>query len=271
MLVGRLILALAFFAFYSTDLFWLNLAIMFAIGAGIGAYEGVTDALLLDIHDERQNYYINVNHFFVTLGSIIIAVYLTFLSLNWRNAVIQSGVVVLILAVVYALMRVRRRHASMNPISNDCASSPATACSNRPFCCHHSDRRRRSGFGGHPHLVSRRSPRHDGSIRPKSPLILFLVGMAVGRLLVGYFSKDAQIVRTILSLVGVSIIVYSALYFLNVGQISFVMARWRGYRCLPWCRYCSRWRGNYTRPSPEPSWALSKMSLCHWAALSYLF
>ena len=83
--VGSLILALAFFTFYLTGLFWLNLVIMFFIGAGIGTYEGVTDAMLLEIHTRRQNLHINVNHFFVTFGSITIALYLTFLQFNWRK------------------------------------------------------------------------------------------------------------------------------------------------------------------------------------------
>ena len=83
--------------------------VMFAIGAGIGTYEGVTDAMLLDVHRERQSYHINVNHFFVTLGSIIMVLYLTFLTVNWRNALTQSGVAVLLLALVFAFLRAPRR------------------------------------------------------------------------------------------------------------------------------------------------------------------
>ena len=191
LLVGSLILALAFFAFYSTDLFWLNLAIMFAIGAGIGAYEGVTDALLLDIHDERQNYYINVNHFFVTLGSIIIAVYLTFLSLNWRNAVIQSGVVVLILAVVYALMRVRRRHVEHEPYLERLRILTRDRVVIALFVATILIVGVEAGSVGilTSYLVDLRGMTAASA---QIALILFLVGMAVGRLLVGYFPKTPR-------------------------------------------------------------------------------
>jgi len=86
LLVGSLILAVAYFTFYLDDQFWLNLIIMFFIGAGIGTYEGVADALLFEIHTKRQSLHINVNHFFVTFGAIMIALYLTFLQADWRNS-----------------------------------------------------------------------------------------------------------------------------------------------------------------------------------------
>ena len=218
--IGSLILALAFLAFYSTELFWLNLAIMFAIGAGIGTYEGVTDALLLDIHDERQNYYINVNHFFVTLGAIIIAVYLTFLSVNWRNAVIQSGVVVLILAIVFALMRVRRRNVEHEPYRERLRILTRDRVVIALFAAVLLVVGVEAGSIGilTSYLVDLRG---FTSSSAQIALILFLVGMAIGRLLVGYFSKDTQIVQTILVLFGASVMIYGALYFLDIGQISY--------------------------------------------------
>ena len=51
---------MSFFTFYLTGSLWLNLAIMFFIGLGVGSYEGVTDPMLLEIHDENQNLHINV-------------------------------------------------------------------------------------------------------------------------------------------------------------------------------------------------------------------
>lgn len=78
LMVGSLILSAAFLTFYSTEWFNLNLAIMFMIGAGIGTYEGVTDAMLIDIHPKRGSMHININHFFVTFGSIVITVYFNF-------------------------------------------------------------------------------------------------------------------------------------------------------------------------------------------------
>src|SRR3990172_2816862 len=89
--VGSLILAAAFLTFSLSHLFWINLLIMLFIGIGIGVYEGVTDAMLLDIHPRSENLHISVNHFFVTFGSIMITIYLIFLQINWRASVIQAG------------------------------------------------------------------------------------------------------------------------------------------------------------------------------------
>ena len=64
LMIGSIILAISLFAFYGWSNFWVNLAIMLAIGVGIGAYEGVTDAMLIDIHPQKESLYININHFF---------------------------------------------------------------------------------------------------------------------------------------------------------------------------------------------------------------
>jgi len=59
--VGSIILAASFLTFYVTDAFFLNLVIMFFIGIGIGSYEGVTDAMLLEMQKGRESIYININ------------------------------------------------------------------------------------------------------------------------------------------------------------------------------------------------------------------
>ncbi|MCO6453000.1 MAG: MFS transporter [Caldilineales bacterium] len=219
--IGSLILGIAFLVFYSIGTFWLNLIIMFAIGAGIGAYEGVTDALLLDIHDERQNYYINVNHFFVTLGSIIIAVYLTFLSLNWRNAVIQSGVIVLVLAVIFIFMRVRRRDIEHAPYLDRLRILTRDRVVIVLFLATFLAVGVEAGTVGI--LTSFLTELRDfTSFSAQFALIVFLIGMAIGRLLVGYFSGVDQIANTLLILFGASVFIYGALYFLSVGQASYV-------------------------------------------------
>ncbi|MBK5108997.1 MAG: MFS transporter, partial [Anaerolineales bacterium] len=115
LMVGSLILSAAFLTFYSTEWFNLNLAIMFMIGAGIGTYEGVTDAMLIDIHPKRGSMHININHFFVTFGSIVITVYLIFLQMNWRSAVVQAGILVLGLALLFALIKLSTSNRQAEP------------------------------------------------------------------------------------------------------------------------------------------------------------
>lgn len=214
--IGSLVLAVAFFTFYLSDLFWLNLVIMFFIGVGMATYEGVTDAMLLDIHTKRESLHINVNHFFVTFGSIMITVYLIFLQMNWRVSMIQSGVVVLLLAGFFALTKLKNKQ-------------PPT-----------------EGYLDRLRLLSRERVvvglfiatalvvgveigsigilttyltelRGFSQITSKIGLVVFLVGIASGRVLIGFFSQKEQITRYILTLLGLSVLFFTGLYFVNFG------------------------------------------------------
>ena len=102
---GSLLLALSFFLYYLWPAYSVNLLIMLFIGVGIGTYEGVADAMLLGIHERRQGLHISVNHFFVTFGALGITLYLIFLQLDWRRSMVQSAVVVCALAVVFFFSR----------------------------------------------------------------------------------------------------------------------------------------------------------------------
>jgi MFS family permease len=101
MSAGSLLLAISFFFYYLWPPYALNLVIMLFLGAGIGAYEGVADAMLLGIHDRRQGLHISINHFFVTFGALGITLYLIFLQLDWRRSMVQSAIVVLCLSALF--------------------------------------------------------------------------------------------------------------------------------------------------------------------------
>ena len=105
MSAGSLLLAVSFFLYYLWPAYAVNLVIMLFIGAGIGTYEGVADAMLLGIHSRRQGLHISVNHFFVTFGALGITLYLIFLQLDWRRSMVQSAVVVLALALLFFFSR----------------------------------------------------------------------------------------------------------------------------------------------------------------------
>jgi len=102
---GSLLLAVSFFLYYLWPSYSVNLLIMLFIGVGIGTYEGVADAMLLGIHQRRQGLHISVNHFFVTFGALGITLYLIFLQLDWRRSMVQSAAVVGALAVVFFFSR----------------------------------------------------------------------------------------------------------------------------------------------------------------------
>ena len=117
MSVGSFLLAVSFFLYYLWPAYALNLVIMLFIGAGIGVYEGVADAMLLGIHEKRQGLHISVNHFFVTFGALGITLYLILLSMDWRRSMVQSAVVVLALAVLFLFSRAGTATGESPPLS----------------------------------------------------------------------------------------------------------------------------------------------------------
>jgi fucose permease len=221
LLVGSLILGVALLTFYWSGLFWVNLVIMFLIGAGIATYEGVTDPLLLDIHKERQSLHINVNHFFVTFGAILITVYLLFLQMGWRRSVIQSGIVVLVLAAFFGLTKVEPKGGKAEPLLERLrvlrgerilvALFVATAIA----------------VGVEVGSISILTTflmdlRGFDQVTSKIGLIVFLSGMATGRLVLGLFTHKRQISLYILALFGLSALVYTGLFFLSLDGLSYV-------------------------------------------------
>lgn len=221
LLVGSLILALSFLTFYASDLFWINLLIILGIGIGAGTYEGVTDALLLDIHPRRAGFHINVNHFFVTFGSIMIAVYLLFLQLNWRNSIVQSGVIVLLLALFFGLARLEPKRRPAEPylerlhiLTRDrviVALFVATALA--------------VGIeAGTIGILTTTLAELHGFTQNAAQigLVVFLAGIASGRLVVGFLTKNRQIARNLLALFGLSFLFFAALFFSEPGSLVFV-------------------------------------------------
>jgi FHS family glucose/mannose:H+ symporter-like MFS transporter len=221
LLVGSLILAFSFFAFYLTGIFWLNFLIMMLIGAGVGTYEGVTDAMLLDMHSERQSLHININHFFVTFGAILITVYLIFLDMDWRISLTQSAVVVLLLALFYAFMKL--------PTKND----------------QNEDYLQRIRILSRENLVVAlfiatvlvvgvevgtigilttylMEMQGFAQTTSKVGLVTFLVGIAIGRIIVGFVSQKEQISNYILVLFGLAAIFFTFLFIVDLGQWSYM-------------------------------------------------
>jgi len=60
-------------------------------------------------------------------------------------------------------------------------------------------------------------------VTSKVGLIVFLVGIASGRLFVGFFSRREQIVSYLLTLFSLSFVFFSILYFFNLGSWSYLL------------------------------------------------
>jgi fucose permease len=168
------------------------------------------------LHDERETFYITVNHFFVTFGSLMITLYLAFLQMKWRASLAQSAVAVTLLAVFFALTRVERSAKHVDPLSKRIGfllQQPivgllfvATICSvGMEYCAVGIMTTYLMELRGHDQLTS------------KIALIIFLGGIAVGRLLVGFFTRKEWIFTNILLLFGFATVFSSLLYYVDWG------------------------------------------------------
>ncbi len=221
LLVGSVILGFSFLTFYLSAFFWINLLIMFLIGVGIATYEGVTDAMLFDIHPERPSLHINVNHFFVTFGAIMITVYLLFLQMNWRQAVVQSGMVVLGLAAAFAVMKLDRGPRQVEPYLDRLRMLTRERILLVLFIA------MTLAVGVEISSISILTTflmelRGFSQVTSKIGLIVFLAGMATGRLTLGFFTQNEKISRHTLALLGLSFLFFTGLYFLDLGGLTYI-------------------------------------------------
>ncbi|MGB3713693.1 MAG: MFS transporter [Candidatus Promineifilaceae bacterium] len=228
LLAGSLILALSFFTFYLTESLWLNLFIMMMIGVGVGTYEGVTDAMLLDMHEVRQSLHININHFFVTFGAILITVYLIYLKMNWRISLVQSAVIVLILAAFYAISRLAKKQAPKEDYIQRIRILSRDRMVGSLFLAAVLVVGVEIGSIGilTTYLMDLRDFSQTTS---KIGLVVFLVGIAVGRIVIGYLSQDKKVTSYILGMFGLAAITYTALYFLGLGEWTYVSVFLAGF------------------------------------------
>lgn len=220
LLIGSLILSLSFLSFYLTQIFNVNLFVMFLIGIGIGTYEGVTDALLLDLHTDTASLHISVNHFFVTFGAILITVYLLFLQMDWRNAVVQSGVFVFILAIIFAFTKLNAKKKASEPYLTKLRLLTKDKIVVTFFIATALVVGVEAGTIGilTTYLMDMRE---FTQITSKIGLIIFLSGIAIGRLILGYFTPQDKILTFLLALFGSSVVFYSLLYFVDLSQLTY--------------------------------------------------
>ena len=221
LLAGGIVLAVAFALFYRWPSFFMNLLIMFFIGVGTGCFEGVADAMLIDIHEEKEALFINVNHFFVTFGSMMITLYLLFLQMNWRRSMAQSSIAVGCLAVLFAFSRLDKRSGGEHNIADRLKSLKnersvavlfaATVCM---IGCELGLQGIMTTF-----LMELRG---FNQITSKLGLITMLLGIALGRLFTGLFTKRHHLSGFILVLLGSCIVLFTALFFIDTSGMPFL-------------------------------------------------
>jgi fucose permease len=228
MMVGSLVLAVSFLTFYLSPLFWLNLIIMFLIGVGIGTYEGTADAMLFDLHEDRAPFYININHLFVTIGAMLIAIYLMFLQMNWRQSVVQSGVIVLCLAVFFAFVVLppsKVKQPSYSERMGVLANSPLVVLLFTATILAVGTELGTTGVLS----TFLADVRGFSETTSKMGLVIFLAGMAIGRLVIGTLSGVERVPRTITFLFGLAAILLAVLYFVPLGVFTFAVVFLAGF------------------------------------------
>jgi MFS family permease len=223
LLIGSLILGFGFLTFYLSPQFGINLGIMFLIGLGMGVFEGITDALLFDMHEARAAYHINVNHFFVTFGSALIAFYLIFLEDQWRVAMVQAGIVIVLLALFFSRAQVARRGERQASYRERLRAIGNSRVLLRLFVVSVILVGVDIGTLGimTTYLMELRDFSQTAS---KLCLVVFLSGVALGRLLFGRFADPQRILRYVLGMFGAGAVAFGVLFGLNLGNATYIVA-----------------------------------------------
>jgi fucose permease len=189
---------------------------MLLTGFGIGAYEGVTDVLLLELHESRKSLFVNLNHFFVTLGSLVITVYLIFLNLSWRSSMVQAALVLIVLTFLYGITALPESEGRKD-------SGPGDAASKTPL-----ELLRRPALGlllvsiiaavgielGTIGILTSYLVELRGftEVSSKVALILFLGGFGLGRITLAAVIRDDDVELWIVTLLGASAVTTLLLY-----------------------------------------------------------
>lgn len=211
--IASIILGISFSLFYVWPGFVVNLVIMIVIGIGMGAYEGVADILLLEIHRKRQNLYISVNHFFVTFGELMITVYLIFLQMQWRRSILQAGIAAGVLAVIFILSKTEPRvdTAGVKPLSERFRLMKEQKGTAGLFLLTLCAVGIELGIIGilTAFLVDLRG---FNLISSKIGLAVLLGGIAGGRLLTGFISRQEKLTSYLIGLYGLTFLFSAALF-----------------------------------------------------------
>jgi DHA1 family bicyclomycin/chloramphenicol resistance-like MFS transporter len=220
LLVGSLVTAAALLAFWATPSLAFNLSVLAVLGIGIGIYEVVTDALLLDLHPVRSGRHISINHFFVTLGATAITGWLLLDPVAWRGSVVRSGLVVLALAAFFALARAPSPKA-VPGLWTRLSSVPAKRTVALLFVAAVLAIGLELGTMGFlaTFLVDVRGAT---PAEGKVALVVFLVGIAAGRLTTGLAVAERRVPIVLLVLFALASVAFTALFSVDLGEWTLV-------------------------------------------------
>ena len=217
LVAGSVLLSLSFGLFFAWPLFALNAVLIGLIGVAMGTFEASTDALLFELHTQRRGLVVNVNHLFVTIGALLITAYLTWLQLEWRRSMVQAAIGVALVAVLYLFSSGRRTTGGRaQPLRQRLAvlgtDRKITTMFAAITCAAGMEI---ASMGLIPtYLIQLRG---FDPIPANVGLLVFIGGIATGRLFVGYLTSDRRIRQSIAVLFATASVAMSVLYFVDIG------------------------------------------------------
>ena len=163
----------------------------------------------------------------MTFGSLMITVYLVFLQMNWRRSIVQSAAVVLMLALFYAFTRLDVKKQGVEKLGKRLDFLRRQKIVLILFFATICTVGLEMGSLG---ILTTFLMEYRGftQVTSKLALILFISGVGSGRILVGLFTKKEQILNNIILLFGLSTIFISCMYFLNMGNWTYVVIYFTG-------------------------------------------
>ena len=172
---------------------------------------------------ERAGLFIDVNHFFVTIGALAISLYLIFLRLNWHTSMVQSGIVILALAVVFGVTTLRpmpRISASYGEKMRILADQKGILLL---FIVAVLVVGVRAGSMGI--LPTFLAEVHGyGDTAAELGLVAFLAGVTAGRLVIGFIVKLKAVLRYVAVLLASGLSYFTVLYFVDLGRWTYLVA-----------------------------------------------
>ena len=222
LLVASILLAASYYSFYLRSGLALNLAVMFVMGVGIGGYEAVTDAMLLDIHKKNESLHINVNHFFVTLGSLVVTAYLITLQMAWRQSMVQSAAGAALLAVLFAGTRLPAHGTGGTTLRQRMGRFVGERAFLLTFALTIIVLGTATLSQGvmTTYLMEMRG---FTQVTSKVALVALLAGVGAGRLAVGVLTRGGRIYPYIVASCGLSALTSLFFYFVDLGPLVYAL------------------------------------------------
>lgn len=106
--VGCSLLALGTFFFCSSQLYEVNLIVVFVIGAGIGSVLSGSNTLLVSLYPAKKGVILNIHHIFFGLGSLLgplVIGILIQLGMHWKYGFTGSAVWLVCLAIYFTAVQ----------------------------------------------------------------------------------------------------------------------------------------------------------------------